>query len=231
MFGELLEGMFANSKLLVLDFSRIGNETPKSLDIRQYFEACERRGDNPRLPANRQAFNDLAITANKTRYLVSLHGEDRRAMLRDTHIGREGRTCHLGIDIFSSSLEPLLAPSDGEVVQAGYESGFGNYGHYLVFRPDGCDFWMFFGHLSANSATPGQYKRGDQLGLLGDFADNENGGWSRHLHLQLMTAYRPGQTPPIGYCRQAELTENQELYPDPMRLFPQWRLICEEPPI
>lgn len=221
---EPLRHMFSRSQLLVLDFSKIAVIMPKSLDIRQFFEECTRQGINPRLPANRQKFNNRVLTTTGARYLVSRYAEDRSAMLVGTKIASEGRTYHLGIDIFSKNQETVYAPCDGMIVETNYEPGFGEYGHYLILKPDKISqTYIFFGHLSSKMAEVGTVKAGDRIGKLGDYKNNENGGWSRHLHMQVMQNHKLGAGPPIGYSSKENLLKNRALFPDPMAFFPDWK--------
>ena len=78
------------------------------------------------------------------------------------------------------------------------------------------------GHLSGDLPPLGPVTAGQKIARLGDFAHHENGGWSRHLHLQLCRDLpAPGQAP-LGYASKATLHETQQAYPDPVNLFPDW---------
>lgn len=224
MLSELMYEMFTQSKILVLDFSKVRKTTAKELDIRQYFKECEQNGINPRRPENRQIFNDRVLALTGARYLVSQYVEDRQAMLTDTKIAQEGRTFHLGIDIFSRELEPVFAPCNGEIVEVNYEPGYGEYGHYLIFEPEDIPgIWFFYGHLGHDLSQLGKRRQGEKIGKLGDYIENENGGWSRHLHFQVMRKYSPSQGTPIGYSKLEDLAVNTNLFPSPMEFFPNWK--------
>lgn len=219
-----LEELFTHSRWLTLDFSRISPQTPDSQNMQLFFEQCQRDGLDPKSPEQRQRFNERVLAETGFRYLVSRYGEDRSAMLDGSEIAAEGRTLHLGVDIFCRDQETVYAPCDGEVIATGREPQDHSFGYYLVFKPTDQDIYLFFGHLSAEPPVRrGQVSSGQAIARLGDYADGENGGWSRHLHLQLFTKPPLGQANLIGYSSRAKFSDNQHHYPNPMDLFPGWR--------
>ena len=224
MLREPLEDLFIRSKTLILDFAQIPNDAPKTENIKIFFEACAKEGTDPRLPQNRQRFNDRLLAATGKRYLVSRYAEDRSAMLLGSHIAKEGRVLHLGIDIFSKDLERVYAPCDGKIVRTGKEIEPHGYGYYVILQPNHIDgIYFFLGHLSKDLPPLGSVQAGQPIARLGDFRDTENGGWSRHLHLQVLTVLPPeGQTPP-GYATKTTIARLGQLYPDPLPYFPNWR--------
>jgi murein DD-endopeptidase MepM/ murein hydrolase activator NlpD len=145
-------------------------------------------------------------------------------MLSDTPAGKIGRTIHLGMDIFSANLEPVYAPCAGKIVRSGYERGFGEYGNYLILQPKQADYYLFFGHLANNRLGIGPVDNGQVIGHLGDYEDNENGGWSRHLHIQILKQLPPTNETPIGYSTMNDFVTNHNLFPDPLDYFPEWQL-------
>lgn len=221
---EVLAGMFDTSRWLTLDFSQISPDTPDSQNIRRFFEECRRNGLDPTSAKQRQWFNDRVLRETGSRYLVSRYGEDRSAMLAGSQIAAEGRTLHLGVDIFCRDQESVYAPCDGEVIASGREPQGHSFGYYLVFKPTHLDIYLLFGHLSAEPPIMrGQVNAGQAIARLGDYVGGENGGWSRHLHLQLFTKPPLGEANLIGYSSRADFAENQRHYPDPMGLFPDWQ--------
>ena len=219
-----LEELFTRSRWLTLDFAHIREDIPDSQNIQRFFEQCAREGTDPTFPEQRQAFNDQLLAETGARYLVSRYGEDRAAMLAGSSIAREGRTLHLGIDIFCRDQETVYAPCDGEVIASGREPQEHSFGHYLVFKPADQDIYLFFGHLSAEPPIRrGLVTAGQPLARLGDHVSGENGGCSRHLHLQLFSRTPIGQADLIGYSHRTDFETNQRLYPDPMSLFPHWQ--------
>lgn len=105
--------------------------------------------------------------------------------------GPEWRTIHIGLDLFTEADTPVFTPLDGEVVSAVDNKGDRNYGPTVILKhnvlPE-LTFYTLYGHLSRNSVTalkPGiKIKAGEQVGTLGNL--DENGGWSPHLHFQVL---------------------------------------------
>jgi len=221
-----LSELFTRSKFMILDFAHIPVDTKPEENIQLFFEECEHQGRNPRLPENRQQFNNSMLTSTGMRYLVSQYGEDRSAMLVGSQIAREGRTLHMGIDIFSKNLENVYAPCDGEIVRTGFEDEAHSYGHYIILKPsEDIGVLFFFGHLSKELPALGSVHAGDQIATLGDYHNNENGGWSRHLHLQCIRSLpAEGQTP-IGYASKTSFEEQRGNFPNPFDYFPQWHVL------
>lgn len=219
---EPLEELFTRSRWLTLDFSNISPDIPASQNIQAFFEACRRAGIDPKAPEQRQQFNNKVLEETNTRYLVSRYGEDRSAMLAGSAIAQEGRTLHLGVDVFCRDLETVYAPCDGEIIAVGKEPENHSFGHYAVLKPYDTPHYLFFGHLSTRLPSLGQIRAGDAIGQVGDFHNGENGGWSRHLHLQVFRRAPLSETELIGYSTGADFAKNARLYPSPMTLFSEW---------
>lgn len=221
---EPLSELFTQSKVLILDFAQLNSTTPAAENIQLFFKDCAERGINPRLPQNRQKFNDSLFASSGYKYLIGRYGEDRAAMLADTPAGKEGRTIHLAVDIFTKELEPVFAPCDGEIIISDYEPGFGEYGNYLIIKPADADYFIFFGHLSKDKRSVGKVSAGETIARLGDYMDNENGGWSRHLHIQILKSIPTKGATPNGYSSAKDFPTNSKLYPNPLNYFPRWEL-------
>lgn len=223
-FAEPLEELFSNSKQLVLDFTKIGSNIPDNENFEKIFQGYKSKNLNPRQPENRQLINNTLLDEAGFRYLIGQYGEDRTAMLADTLAGKEGRVMHMAIDVFSKDLEAVLSPCDGEIVRSNYEPGFGEYGNYIIVRPDAADYYFFFGHLSAERPHIGRVSKGQQIAHLGDYLQNENGGWSRHLHIQMLTELPEEGATPDGYSSKEMFSTNSIKYPNPLDYFPEWQL-------
>ena len=215
--GELFPELATQSAILYLDFQQIPADLPDYQNIQKYFADCEAQGINPRSPENRQRFNNNFLQHSGKRYLIGRYGEDRIEMLRGSKIAAEGRSIHLGLDIFTKDCDPILAPCAGEVVATGQQAGKNTFGYYLIFQPDPevMTEFIFLGHLSKELPQLGQVEAGQQLATLGDYVDDENGGWSRHVHVQLMTKLPPAGTQPRGYSTKQDMQHYLTEYPDP----------------
>jgi 4-aminobutyrate aminotransferase-like enzyme/Ser/Thr protein kinase RdoA (MazF antagonist)/murein DD-endopeptidase MepM/ murein hydrolase activator NlpD len=104
----------------------------------------------------------------------------------------EHRTIHLGLDLFAEAGTPVHAPLDGEVHAADEHPARLDYGGVIVLRhetEDGVAFFTLYGHLRrasfAGLRVGQRVGRGEQLATLG--APEDNGGWTPHLHLQIIT--------------------------------------------
>lgn len=128
-------------------------------------------------------------------YGLGPYGEARSvytsAQFADT-ASPERRTRHLGIDIFAPAGTAVHAPLDGTVHAACHNAAPLDYGHTLILAHetgDGAPFFTLYGHLARDETgctMPGRPVRaGEVIGHFGDW--HENGGWSAHLHFQVMT--------------------------------------------
>ncbi len=147
------------------------------------------------------------------------------------HGGNEGpewRTIHIGLDLFAKAYTPVFTPLDGEVVSTIDNEGDRNYGPTVILKHEvlpELTFYTLYGHLSRNSLTslnPGtQLKAGDQVGSLGGIA--ENGGWSPHLHFQVILDLLDSNGDYNGVVLPSQRTVWTSLCPDP------WWLIGNSP--
>ena len=103
----------------------------------------------------------------------------------------EPRTVHLGLDLFAPAGTPVYAPLDGEVHAADVQPLPLDYGGVVMLRhrtDDGTGFYTLYGHLRPSSFAGlrvGQrVARGEPIAALG--APQHNGGWTPHLHLQII---------------------------------------------
>ena len=148
----------------------------------------------------------------------------------------EHRTIHIGLDLFAQAGTVVLAPLDG-MVHAFADNAFPqDYGPVIILRHEtdgGDEFFTLYGHLSRESIR--ELRVGDRvhagapIATLG--APDVNGGWTPHLHLQVMLDLLglgtdfPGVAPPSR--RRAWIT----LCPDPNLLVcvPESRFAAPDP--
>ena len=104
----------------------------------------------------------------------------------------ERRTIHIGLDVFAEAGTPVHAPLDGMVHAVRDNASPQDYGPVVILRhvADGdLVFYTLYGHLSRDSLPAlqigRQIARGERFASLGEA--RENGGWTPHLHLQLIT--------------------------------------------
>jgi murein DD-endopeptidase MepM/ murein hydrolase activator NlpD len=102
------------------------------------------------------------------------------------------RSVHLGVDLFVEPGIMVHAPIAGVVHDVGESRSALGYGPTVVIRhtpDDVAQFFTLYGHLDRDAltrCTPGRaVGRGAQLGRVG--TPDVNGGWTPHLHFQLVT--------------------------------------------
>jgi len=213
----LVPELFTKSEIVILDFNEIPSGLPEYKNIKLYFEKCEKLGIDPKLPENRQIFNNNFLEKANKRYLIGRYLEDRIEMLRGSEMALQGRTIHFGIDIFSKDLEIVSAPCDVEVIKIGREKGKHGFGYYMILKPNPIvtQNYIFIGHLSKDLPKLGKYFSGQEIAKMGDYINNENGGWSRHIHVQLMSKLPEDNSIIWGYSTKETMGEEIIKYPDP----------------
>lgn len=143
-----------------------------------------------------------------------------KAFEHESNDGPEWRAVHIGLDVFAPDEEPVFAPIDGVVHSVVDNGGDRNYGPTVILKHDvepGLTFYTLYGHLSRSTLThlkPGdKVLAGDQFSSLGNF--EENGGWSPHLHFQIILDLlgKEGDFPGVALPSQIEI----------------WKSICPNP--
>ncbi|HUS86117.1 MAG TPA: aminotransferase class III-fold pyridoxal phosphate-dependent enzyme [Bacteroidales bacterium] len=106
--------------------------------------------------------------------------------------GKEDRTIHMGIDIFTPAGTSVYSPLDATVHSFSIKPEPLDYGHVIILKhsiDSGLEFYTLYGHLSRDSIKNmevGSFiKRGEEFALTG--YPSENGGWTPHLHFQVIT--------------------------------------------
>ncbi|HET7504022.1 MAG TPA: aminotransferase class III-fold pyridoxal phosphate-dependent enzyme [Kofleriaceae bacterium] len=138
-----------------------------------------------------------AMRASGARVAVGRYDEPRLLYTTPAFAAGDGtlaehRTIHLGLDLFAEAGTPVHAPLDGTVHAADEHAIRLDYGGVIMLRhetSEGVPFYTLYGHLSRASFAHLQIgqrvARGEPIARLG--RPDENGGWSPHLHLQLIT--------------------------------------------
>ncbi|MDG1997393.1 MAG: aminotransferase class III-fold pyridoxal phosphate-dependent enzyme [Emcibacteraceae bacterium] len=163
------------------------------------------------LDANKHsAWVDEFLNANDARYGIGNYGENRTSfMLGDgfkSHGSPADRTVHMALDFWFKAPEKVNAPLNGKVYAVFHDDDPFNYGTVLVLSHKigtNPEFYTLYGHLAKDSVSSlnvgDAVFAGDHIADLGVI--NENGGWTPHLHFQLMTdmlGYDDGNFP--GIC-------------------------------
>jgi 4-aminobutyrate aminotransferase-like enzyme/Ser/Thr protein kinase RdoA (MazF antagonist) len=132
----------------------------------------------------------------------------------------EHRTIHIGLDLFAEAGTPVYAPLPGVVHAFADNDAPQDYGPVMILRhetDDGAEFFTLYGHLSRESLEGLELgrvvKAGDQIATLG--AAEVNGGWTPHLHLQIITDLIGLGTDFPGVARPSQRALWCALCPDP----------------
>jgi 4-aminobutyrate aminotransferase-like enzyme/Ser/Thr protein kinase RdoA (MazF antagonist) len=148
----------------------------------------------------------------------------------------EYRTIHLGIDFFVPANSPVYAPLDGTVFAFADNPTHQDYGPVVVLEHKSAEhptFYTLYGHLSRESLgglRVGQsITKGQQLAIIG--STDVNGGWTPHLHFQIITDLLNLSCDFPGVARPSQRNVWLSLCPDPNLIagIPESRFPAREP--
>jgi 4-aminobutyrate aminotransferase-like enzyme len=132
----------------------------------------------------------------------------------------ERRTIHLGIDLFTDAGTPVSSPFVGTVHAFADNHAALDYGPVVILRhqtADGLEFFTLYGHLSRESLVPLRsgncIQAGQPFARVGAAA--ENGGWTPHLHFQIILDLLDLSTDFPGVAYQSQRAVFTSLSPDP----------------
>ncbi len=132
----------------------------------------------------------------------------------------ERRTIHLGIDLFADPDTTVSTPFDAHIHAVADHRAALDYGPVILLRHEigeGIEFFTLYGHLSRESIA--SLRVGDRLRCGEVFArigsSAENGGWTPHLHFQIILDLLDLSTdfPGVAFPSQREVFTG--LSPDP----------------
>lgn len=157
---------------------------------------------------------------------IGRYDERRTTAMYNSALYADGRTIHMGIDIWGPAGTSVYAFSEGLVYAVERHDGPRNYGPTIITEHNvpveglSADrFWVLYGHLSVASLSlhePGdRIEAGDVLGAFGREA--VNGGWAPHLHLQL-SVVEPKDSDMPGVVHPDQREAARLTYPDPRLL-------------
>ena len=216
VFAPLLGKDLAAERLLVLDLS-VGSPLVSG-DPRENAE--------PALTAR----IEMRMREHDATVAIGRYGEARLLYTSpdfgDADAGEECRTIHLGLDLFAPAGTPVHAPLDGIVHAFADNAAPLDYGPVIILKHvRGRErrerreetFYTLYGHLSRESLDGlrvGQrIARGDRFAAIG--TAGVNGGWTPHLHVQLIVDLLDLDCDFPGVCRASERNVWCALSPDP----------------
>ena len=169
---------------------------------------------------------DAAMRETGATVAIGRYGEPRLlyvSPLFDAAGQPERRTIHLGVDLFAPPGTPVHAPMAGVVHIAADNATALDYGPVVVLRHGteaGEPFFTLYGHLSRQSlfgCSPGRaVAAGEAFAEIG--GADVNGGWTPHLHFQVITDLLGLGRDFPGVCRASERAAWMALSPDPSPL-------------
>lgn len=131
----------------------------------------------------------------------------------------EERNIHLGIDFWVEAGTAVLAALDGKVYGFDNNIGQGNYGPTIILehQVENQLFYTLYGHLSIESISNLElgtlFKKGQKIATLGN--DSINGGYSPHLHFQIIKKLNNNFSDYPGVCSTKTLDYYTENCPNP----------------
>jgi murein DD-endopeptidase MepM/ murein hydrolase activator NlpD len=129
------------------------------------------------------------------------------------------RNIHIGLDLWVEAGTTVLAALEGKVFGFDFNAGLGNYGPTIILEHqiENHVFYTLYGHLSTESIENIElgkvFLKGQKLGNLGD--SFVNGGYSPHLHFQIIKDIKANQSDYPGVCSKSTLDYYTKNCPDP----------------
>jgi len=173
-------------------------------------------------PNDFETFIENFLHKNKAKVAFGGYNEERnlyKSSLIFNDYQQEERNIHIGMDLWVKAGTPVLAALDGSVYGFDYNTGAGNYGPTIVLKHsiENQNFYTLYGHLSIESIEDLEigtlYKKGQTLATLGD--SSVNGGYSPHLHFQIIKNMEDYFSDYPGVCSKKDLNYYLENCPDP----------------
>lgn len=151
-------------------------------------------------------------------WAVGGYDEQRSPEMYNSRIYSNGRTIHMGIDVWGPEGTPVYAFADGCIFGAVDNDNPRDYGPTIITQHEieGVPVWALHGHLSRESLYPHDVGDAVDAGeVIGRFGrEKENGGWVPHLHFQLALEEPPVvDMPGVVHPRDREMA--RRIYPDP----------------
>jgi murein DD-endopeptidase MepM/ murein hydrolase activator NlpD len=129
------------------------------------------------------------------------------------------RNIHIGIDLWIKAGTSILAALDGKIHSFNFNTGLGNYGPTIILEHyiEKHTFYTLYGHLSVESIENIEIgdtiKKGQLFATLGDAS--VNGGYSPHLHFQIINDIQANFGDYPGVCSKKHLPFYLKNCPDP----------------
>jgi murein DD-endopeptidase MepM/ murein hydrolase activator NlpD len=173
-------------------------------------------------PQDFETFIENHLQKNEAKIAFGGYNEERnlydnRTLFEDEQ--SEKRNIHIGMDLWIKAGTPILAAVEGTVHSFDFNAGSGNYGPTIILEHciDNQIFYTLYGHLALESieklAIGTAFRQGEPIATLGDSA--VNGGYSPHLHFQIIKNIGDYVGDYPGVCSKKDLAYYLENCPDP----------------
>ena len=176
-------------------------------------------------PKNFENYIENHLSKNDAKVAFGGYKEERN-LYKQTSLfndkNSDERNIHIGMDLWIKAGTSVLAALDGIVYGFDYNAGAGNYGPTILLEHtiENQTFYTLYGHLSVESIEDIEignfFKQGQPLATLGDSA--VNGGYSPHLHFQIIKNIGKNFSDYPGVCSQKDLEYYIQNCPDPSLL-------------
>lgn len=129
------------------------------------------------------------------------------------------RNIHIGLDLWIKEETEVTAALNGNVHSFNFNNSLGDYGPTIILEHlfEEEKFYTLYGHLSLESISNLQigdeFKKGEKLATLGNA--EVNGGYSPHLHFQIIKNLDQNSGDYPGVCSKNKLDYYLENCPDP----------------
>jgi murein DD-endopeptidase MepM/ murein hydrolase activator NlpD len=146
---------------------------------------------------------------------------EQRALYRKSARFQSGkvRDVHMGIDLWAPAGTSVHAFMDGVVHSYAHNDDAGNYGPTLILEHDlkTKKLYTLYGHLSISDmekwSVGFRFRESEIIASLGK--PEENGGYSPHLHFQIMTDMKTYKGDFPGVAATEELEDYKKIILDP----------------
>lgn len=146
---------------------------------------------------------------------------EQRALYRRSARFQDGevRDTHMGIDLWAPAGTSVHAFMDGTIHSFAHNDDAGNYGPTVILEHDfqGKKLYSLYGHLAisdmAGWSVGLRFRESEQIATLG--TPQENGGYSPHLHFQLMTSMLDFKGDFVGVLAPEQLDAFKDVILDP----------------
>jgi murein DD-endopeptidase MepM/ murein hydrolase activator NlpD len=159
------------------------------------------------------------LQKNNAKVAFGGYNEERNLYNQNAHFNEDKRNIHIGMDLWIKAGTSILAALDGTVYGFDFNAGKGNYGPTIILEHtiENQTFYTLYGHLSVESIENIEigtlFKKGQTLATLGD--SSVNGGYSPHLHFQIIKNIEDNFSDYPGVCSKNTLDFYLENCPDP----------------